>query len=141
MSQPEQPPRKLINVLRIQVRWADLDANRHVNNATYFTYMEQARIDWLRRFGLQNTAEGQGPVVAQTACNYTRPIPYPETVEVKMYGGSPGRSSFQTYYEIHGTVHAGVKYADGNAVMVWTDRGTGKSCPLPEALRALLLKN
>lgn len=67
-----------------------------------------------------------------------RPIPYPETLEVRVYGGVPGRTSFRTFYEIVGSMQAGVQYADGQAVMVRTDRSSGKACPMPEALRALL---
>jgi len=128
----------LLSVLEIPVRWSDMDANGHVNNATYFTYLEQTRIEWLERVGMQNTAEGQGPVVVQTSCNFRLPIPYPETVEVRVYSGAMGRSSFRTSYEIYGSVEAGVKYADGEAVMVWVDRSSGRSCPMPEALRAIL---
>jgi acyl-CoA thioester hydrolase len=130
--------RVLLSVLEIAVRWSDMDANRHVNNALYFTYFEQARIDWLERVGMQDTAAGEGPVVVQTSCNFTRPIPYPEMLELRVYGGAPGRTSFRTYYEIVGTRDTGVKYADGEAVMVWVNRNTGKSCALPEALRSLL---
>jgi acyl-CoA thioester hydrolase len=130
--------RTLLNVVQVPVRWIDMDANGHVNNATYFTYIEQVRIEWLERIGMQNTAEGQGPVVVQTSCNFIRPIPYPETLEVHIYGGAAGRTSFPTYYEIVGTVEHGVKYADGQAIMVWVDRATGKSCPVPEAMRKLL---
>lgn len=130
--------RKLLRVSRVPVRWADLDANGHVNNATYFTYFEQVRIEWLEEVGVQNTAEGQGPVVVQIGCSFARPIPYPELLELRMYSGSPGRTSFPTFYEIVGGVEAGVKYAEGQAVMVWTDRKSGKSCPLPAAMRALL---
>ena len=32
---------------RIEIRWADLDAFRHVNNAVYLTYLEEARDGWL----------------------------------------------------------------------------------------------
>lgn len=130
--------RILLNVFQIAVRWSDMDANRHVNNAIYFTYFEQARIDWLERVGMQDTAEGQGPVMVQTGCNFTRPISYPETLEVRVYGGAPGRTSFRTSYDIVGTRETRVKYADGEAVMVWVERKSGKSCPLPDALRALL---
>ena len=130
--------RRLLSVFRIPVRWSDMDANAHVNNATYFTYFEQARIEWLERIGMQNTADGEGPVVVQTSCNFKAPIPYPEMLEVRVYGGAPGRTSFPTFYEIVGTLGAGVKYADGQAVMVWTDRRSGKSRSVPAALRALL---
>lgn len=130
--------RVLLRVLRIPVRWSDMDANAHVNNALYFTYFEQARIDWLDGIGMQNTPAGQGPVVVHTSCNFMRPIPYPETLEVRVYGGAPGRSSFRTFYEVIGTVQPGVQYANAEAVMVWTDRSSGKACPMPDALRRLL---
>ena len=134
----EQPTRKLLYKLQIPVRWSDMDVNAHVNNVVFFTYMEQARIEWLKSVEMQNTAEGEGPVVVQTSCNYIRQMPYPETVEVRVYGAAPGRTSFPTYYEIFGTVHSGVKYADGQAIMVWTKRKEAKSLPVPETLRRLL---
>ena len=127
--------RKFLVSVKVPVRWADLDANGHVNNAKYFTYFEQARIAWLESQNAQNAA-GQGPVIAQTGCSFLRPIPYPETLEISVYAGAPGRSSFPTFYEIAGG--AGLKYAEGQAVMVWVDRATGKSCPSPETLRKTL---
>jgi acyl-CoA thioester hydrolase len=130
--------RKFLMSLQIPVRWADLDANGHVNNAKYFTYFEQARIAWLESQDAQNTASGHGPVIAQTGCNFLRPIPYPETLEIRVFAGPPGRSSFPTFYEIIGGA-TGVKYADGQAVMVWVDRSSGKSQPLPETLRYSLV--
>ncbi len=138
MSQSERPPRKLINVLRIQVRWADLDANRHVNNATYFTYMEQARIDWLARMDLQMTAQGEGPVVVQTDCNYRVAIGHVDALDVRVYAGPPGRTSFPTYYEIVGVDEPNTLYADGGAVMVWTNRASGEKRAIPDRLRELL---
>lgn len=134
----ESAPRKLVNVFRLQVRWADFDANRHVNNVTYFTYFEQARVDWLKRTSMQTTAEGEGPVVVRTSCNYRRSIPYVDALDVRVYAGAPGRTSFPTYYEIVDAEDETVVYADGEATMVWTNRTTGKSCPVPDAMRALL---
>jgi acyl-CoA thioester hydrolase len=34
---------------RIEIRWRDLDAYNHVNNAVYLTYLEEARDEWLER--------------------------------------------------------------------------------------------
>ena len=134
----EGQQRKLISVYRIHVRFADLDVNRHVNNVAYFTFMEQARIDWLKRMDLQTTAQGEGPVVAQTNCNYRKAIPWVDAIDVRVYAGPAGRSSFPTYYEIVSAEDAEIKYADGQAIMVWTDRASGKSRPVPDRLRALL---
>ena len=138
MEQGNAQPRKLISVYRIQVRWADLDANRHVNNVAYFTFMEQARIDWLKRMDLQTTAQGEGPVVAQTSCNYRKAIPWVDAIDVRVYAGPAGRSSFPTYYDIISASDDELRYADGQAIMVWTDRASGQSRPVPDRLRTLL---
>ena len=140
MTSLEKPnePRILLVTLAIAVRWGDMDANAHVNNATYFTYMEQARIEWLNTAGMQNTAAGEGPVVVKTSCTYLKPIAYPATLEIRVYGGAPGRTSFPTWYEIFDAADAAAKYAEGDATMVWTNRASGKSQPVPDALRALL---
>lgn len=129
--------RKLLFSLKLPVRWGDLDANGHVNNAKYFTYLEQARIAWLESQNAQNTDDGQGPVIAQTSCSFLRPIPYPETLDILVYAGPPGRSSFPTFYEIFGGAER-TKYAEGQAVMVWVDRNSGKSQPIPDTLRKSL---
>jgi acyl-CoA thioester hydrolase len=134
----ENVPRKLLVALRIPVRWSDMDANGHVNNAKYFTYFEQARIEWLEQAGLQNTAENEGPVVVQTSCQFLKPVPYPEVLDVRVYGGPAGRTSFPTYYELVSTLRPGLKYAEGQAIMVWTSRTSGVSRPVPQRLRDLL---
>jgi acyl-CoA thioester hydrolase len=36
----------------IEVRFSDLDAQGHVNNANYLTYIEQARIAYIQKLGL-----------------------------------------------------------------------------------------
>lgn len=120
------------------VRWSDQDVNRHVNNTTYFTYFEQARIVWLHgQRALNNTAQGLGCVVAQASCNFLKAIPYPESVDVRVYAGRIGRTSFTLLYEIIGS-DGETRYADGQTVMVWVDRATGQSQPLPQFLRRVL---
>src|SRR5688572_26499639 len=109
-----------------------------LNNATYFTYFEQTRILWLRSAEMNAVRpKHEGIVVAQASCRYLAPIPYPETLRIPMFIGKLGRSSIPTYYEIHGT-EARVKYAEGEVVLVWIDRRTGKSLPIPEQVRTLL---
>jgi acyl-CoA thioester hydrolase len=133
-----EEPRKLVSVCRIQVRFADLDVNRHVNNVAYFTFMEQARVAWLRRVAMQTTRKGEGPVVVQASCNYRKAMPFIDAVDVRVYVGAPGRTSFPTYYDIVSTDDENCRYADGRAIMVWTDRASGGSRPLPDELRVLL---
>lgn len=138
MNKVSEEPRKLVSVFRMQVRFADLDVNRHVNNVAYFTFMEQARVDWLKRTGMQTTRKGEGPVVVQASCNYRKAMPFVDAVDVRVYVGQAGRTSFRTYYDIVSIDDESCKYADGQAIMVWTDRASGVSRAVPDDLRALL---
>ena len=124
--------------LSLPVRWADMDVNAHVNNTRFFTYFESARLAWLESVRTRAERNGEGCVVAQTSCTYHQPISYPETLLVRLYAGAPGRSSFTTYYELLCEGDESVTYADGQAVMVWVDRASGKSLPIPDYLLSVL---
>ena len=50
---------------------------------------------------------------------------------------SPGRASYTTHYDLLSAADNSIKYGDGTAVMVWVDRTTGKSRPLPDYMRAV----
>jgi acyl-CoA thioester hydrolase len=120
----------------VPIRWGDMDAQGHVNNTVYFRYMEQARIEWLDWVATQvGSGPGPGSVIVNASCTFLVPMEYPGSVEVRMFVGTPGRSSFDTQYELWvGTC----KHAEGAAKIVWVDRATQRSTPLPEAVRALL---
>ena len=120
------------------IRWSDMDALGHVNNTVYFRYMEQARLEWLfAQPGQQGLDDenGGGAVIVNASCTFFEPLVYPGTCEVRMYVGHPGRTSFGSYYEIWTD---GRKFAEGAAKIVWVDRTSGRSTPLPEALAARL---
>ena len=119
--------------MTIPLRWSDLDAFNHVNNARYLTFIEQARIEWLEGIGEPWVTEEFGPVLAQTLLNYKLPIEYPASVFIELFTERLGTSSVTLGHRIvaaDGTLHC-----DGHAVVVWVDRRTGKSRPLPEGVR------
>jgi acyl-CoA thioester hydrolase len=127
----------LMHSMQIPIRWNDIDAFGHVNNAVYFTYMEIVRFEWIR--GVAGALpSGQGPVVAHTECNFLRQITFPGEVEMKVFAGTPGRSSVATRYEFRRVGEPDVLLADGTARLVWIDFAAQKSVPLPGPIRALL---
>jgi acyl-CoA thioester hydrolase len=131
-------PRKLVHTTHMPLRWGDMDAMGHVNNTVYFRYMEQARIEWFYAFAKKlGTAPyvDQGPIIINASCTFLEPLVYPGDLEVKMFLGELGRSSFGSHYEIAMNAK---RYAEGSAKMVWIDRKTGRSMPLPESLRSML---
>ncbi|MDR2187461.1 MAG: acyl-CoA thioesterase [Azonexus sp.] len=130
-----EPQKKLAHVTHLPIRWGDQDAFGHVNNTVYFRYMEQARIEWVESLGFKTWLGDEGPVIVHASCTFLRQMTYPGTVEVRTSVGRPGRSSFQTYVDMQ---IDGELFAAGTAKIVWVNRLTGKSTPLPESLRALL---
>ena len=127
---------RLIYTTRMPVRWGDMDAYGHVNNTVYFRYFEQARVEWLEQMGCRvSPEEPVGPVIINAACTFMLPVNYPATVIVRMYGGEPGRSSLMTWYELLVDGDERI-YAEGSSKVVWMNPQTGKSVPLPEAVRA-----
>lgn len=130
----------LLHTLTIPIRWGDMDALGHVNSAAYFVYMEQARVSWLASAGVGDIGTGAsaGAVIANAYCTFHRSITYPAELQVQMHGGAPGRSSFESYYELRDASNSALLYATGSARIVWVDYASGRSLPLPEFIRRQL---
>lgn len=127
-------PRLLVHTSRQAIRWSDMDMLGHVNNASYFRYFEQARIEWT--YGLHRPGDaysGTGPVIVNASCTFLVPLVYPGEIEVRMSLGDPGRTSIGSYYEL--TMNER-KHAEGAAKIVWIDLASGRSVPLPEVVAA-----
>lgn len=117
---------------QIKVRWGDMDALGHVNNAEYFRYMEQARVAWFEAMNVPMMENGRGPVIVKATCEFLKPIVYPATVAISMHVKSVGRSSITVTHAFCLEGEPAVRFANGEAVIVWVDHGRGKSAPLPE---------
>jgi hypothetical protein len=68
--------KKLIFEMRIAIRWGDMDAMQHVNNTSYFRYLETCRIDWMRSIGCQPDPAGEGPIIVNAFCNFYQQLEY-----------------------------------------------------------------
>ena len=123
--------------ITLDVRWGDMDAFGHVNNAKYFTYCESARIRYFDELDLDRYREEEehGPAVVTATCNFHRQVHYPATLDVGVRVTQIGRTSFTLDYVILRHESDEV-VADGSSVAVWVDYGAGKSIPIPKALKA-----
>jgi len=130
--------RRLAHIERIPIRWGDMDAMGHVNNTTYFRYMEQARISWFDALVPEAEAWKEvGVVIANASCEYKRAMVYPGTVEVRLYVGEPAGSSVPTFYEMR--LEGDEKlYADGAAMVVFIDLARQKPVRIPDTVRERL---
>ena len=130
--------KKLVYEARLPIRWGDMDAMGHVNNTTYFRYLETVRIDWVSSIGCQPDPQGQGVVIVNAFCTFHKQLEYPGDIVVKMYVSDVGRTSFESWATMERTDDPGVVYATGGATTVWVDFPAQKSAPLPDWFRAHL---
>jgi acyl-CoA thioester hydrolase len=121
---------------RIEIRWRDLDAYNHVNNAVYLTYLEEARDEWLER-SLGNDGSAWGYVLARVAIDFRRELTQDDdTVVASCSLARLGSSSVTTREELRTT--GGELAAEAEAVLVALDRDAGKPRPLTESERIAL---
>src|SRR3546814_1537101 len=109
----------------IALRWRDLDAFNHVNNSTFMTYLEEARIRWFESLDEAWVTEQTAPLLAAVQMNYRVPIPYPAEVIVELFADRVGNSSVTIGHTI-ASADGATAYADGHVVMVWIDRASGR---------------
>ncbi|MGA2548744.1 MAG: thioesterase family protein [Burkholderiaceae bacterium] len=133
---PEE--KRLVFEMIIPIRWGDMDAMQHVNNASYFRYFETVRIDWMHSIGATPNSNGEGPVIVNAFCNFIKQLEYPGNVIAKHYVANPGRSSFDTFLTLERPDDPGIIYANGGATTVWIDYQAKRSAPLPQWFRELL---
>jgi acyl-CoA thioester hydrolase len=123
----------------IEVRYADIDVLQHVNNAKYFTYMETARIHYLKQIlGWDGLWASLGVIIAQAACEYKVPLVFGDTMRVCLRTSRLGTKSFDFEYLLI-REHDGAISALGSSVQVAYDYDQQASIPIPGAWRERLL--
>jgi acyl-CoA thioester hydrolase len=124
----------------VEIRWRDLDAYRHVNNAVYATYLEECRDEWLER-ALGNAGDLWDFVLARVAIDFRDELTQEDDEVVAsvilMRIGTASLTLREEIRKLDGTLSA-----EAESVLVARDRRTGRSRPLTaperEALTAAL---
>jgi acyl-CoA thioester hydrolase len=130
--------KKLVFEMTIPIRWGDMDAMGHLNNGSYFRYLETIRIDWMHSIGCVPDPKGEGPVIVNAFCNFYQQLVYPGDVRLKMYTSDPGRTTFETWGTMERVDAPGVICAAGGATTIWVNFLTQKAVALPDWMRALV---
>ena len=119
---------------RIEIRWRDMDAYGHVNNAVFLTYLEEVRDEWIRRVLGRDETDPWDYLLARVEIDFRRELRQVEG-EVAARCGllEIGRSSVKTREEVR--TRGGDLAAEAVGVVVAFDPGTGHSRPLSPAER------
>jgi acyl-CoA thioester hydrolase len=120
----------------IEVRYGDLDPQGHVNNAKYFTYIEQARTQYIRRLGLWPGGSflDIGIILADVQMTFLAPITFGMAVRVCARVSHLGNKSFKMEYRLQ-DASDGKGLATGTSVQVAFDYHTGNTIPIPDNWR------
>ena len=121
---------------KVEARWSDLDEMRHINNALYLTYFEEARlryflaacnIDW----------EKDGVILATATVNYHLPLLFTDHAEIYVRTVKMGTKSFEFQYLIVRVEKDGshTLLTSGTSTQVMFDYKNNTSVPVPSYLR------
>lgn len=134
------PPEGFRHHIPMPVRWSDLDALGHVNNAVYLTYFEQARISYFNALALWDGSINQlGLIMARAVIDYKLPLNASDDVHVFTRAKRLGTKSFDTEQVLVRRVGDQLETAaTGLITIVVFDYQANQSAPIPQAWRDML---
>ncbi len=133
-----------VTELDIWVRSTDLDADAIVNNARYFEFFEQVRIEHMIRLGMVVRPRPVGDhdrsiTIAETTCRFKAPLRHRDVATVKCWTKEVRNRSFTLEFQmvLKGT---GKLVAEGSSAQVWLD-ASGVPSPIPPDKKQRLMES
>ncbi|PWI57046.1 acyl-CoA thioesterase [Sulfoacidibacillus thermotolerans] len=118
------------------VRFSECDGLGHVNNTTYYVYMEEARVEVFRLFIPTLELNSWNLIVAATRCDYLQQVKFAETITTYTWISHIGSSSLTIEHALQND--RGEWVARGQAVMIHYDYATQKTVPIEKHVRTQL---
>lgn len=123
----------------IEVRYGDLDPQGHVNNARYLTFLEQARIAYVKKLGLWSGGSflDLGVILADVHIAFLKPIIFGEDVQVGVRFTRLGNKSMHVDQSIKNPKKSR-EFAKATIVLVTYDYHKQQTVPIPEHWRRMI---
>jgi acyl-CoA thioester hydrolase len=120
----------------VEIRYGDIDAQRHVNNARYFTFMEGARTMYVKHLGLWDGKDfdAVGIILVETTCTFKAPINFGQRIQVGVRTVRLGNKSIEMVHSFQ-DVDSGQEMATGRSVVVAYDYLKNRSVEIPKNWR------
>ena len=132
-----EPEGKEIFETTVEIRFADIDAMGHVNNAVYFSYFEQARMAYFKeRVARIWDWNEDGVIVARNEIDYVFPVFLNDRMVIRLWVEHVGSKSFTVCYRV---VVGERLCATGKSVLVCFNHKNKATQVLPEAWRTIFL--
>jgi acyl-CoA thioester hydrolase len=126
---------------KIPLRITDLNYGNHVGNDTILGILHEARVQYLKKFGLEELKFGDaGLIMSDAAIEFRKEAFYGDTIVASVQAAEFSRASFELYYKLE-------KEEDGKRVivamaktaMVCYDYDAKKIAAIPEDIKEKML--
>jgi acyl-CoA thioester hydrolase len=137
---PEGWLNKFHFAIPIKPRYVETDMFGHINNISYFIYFEQGRVDYLEHLQLAEKLfnDVTASVVGDLECQYLSQVYKKDPLRLHVRCAKLGRSSYDLEYALVEAVTGELK-ATGRGAMVFIDRQSGRSTPIPDDVREAII--
>ncbi len=123
----------------IEIRFSDINAMGHVNNAVIFTYFEEGRKALFYDAFKESAPGGFNFMVAHLECDYILPVRLEDKLVLNMWVPAIGTKSFRLGYALVDAGDVSRVFAKGHSVQVCYDYRQHRSVPVPQTLKKALL--
>jgi len=124
----------------ITLDWSEMDLFGHINNVSYFKYVQASRVHYWELTGLAATFSVTriGPILLSTGCQFIQPLFYPGGIAVESRVEFMKNTSFGIHHRI--VNEAGEVCAEAHDVIVMFDFNTNQKVPIPQEFREAVAK-
>jgi len=122
----------------LKVRFSETDLLGHVNNSSYFVYLEQARVDFFSDLVPESSGKEWHFILASVKCDFLKQAFFNQKLTVVTKVKKVGNKSFQLVQIIYDS-ETNAKIAYSESAIIYYNFQTQKSEPLPTFIRETLL--
>lgn len=128
----------IANQLELRLDWSEMDLFGHINNVSYFKYLQASRVNLWENTGMNAyfMDHNLGPALAKTECRFLKPLFYPGTIRIECFVKQIRTTSFALHHFIYND--KGELCAEGEDVIVFFDYKSHKKVPLTDELKTQL---
>lgn len=88
--------------LALRLDWSEMDMFGHINNVSYFKYIQASRVNYWEVCGFRQSFDdtGIGPMLLSTSCRFIKPLYYPGNIIVQASVNFIKNTSFGIHHRI-----------------------------------------
>jgi acyl-CoA thioester hydrolase len=128
----------LTTQLTLRIDWSEMDLYGHVNNVSFFKYIQAARVNFWEEAGINQLHRNSniGPTLASVNCRFLHSLYFPGEVIIHTHVEWIKTSSFQLIHKLFNT--AGEQVARAEDIVVLFDYNTQQKTEVPETIRTAI---